>query len=220
MPGMDTPGIRTHGGDVSSHSGVFTAGLLVGTEFMFSVPFCTHALPTHMAVVATPYVTTNVSGRRGNGLLVVAGGQLVECGPRGGCRERQGRVNCRATAAATTQPRVLLPSRGPRPPPRARYVNITLLRAVATVGRARRPPAEPARPLARPASCVCVRLCCARVCVCVLRGCGPAACVYRPTQRAVCRFFAWFLLTLGAAASSSRVKRRAARGVAGGWTAV
>ena len=158
---------------------------------------------------------TNVSARRRDGLLDVAGRQLGESRPRGGCRERQGGVNCRATAAATTQPRVLLPSRGPRPPPRARYVNDAPARP-ATVGRARRPPAEPARPPARPASCVCVRLCCARVCVGVLRGCGPAACVYRPTQRAVCRFFAWFLLTSGAAASSSRVKR-AARGARRCW---
>ena len=45
------------------------------------------------------------------------------------------------------------------------------------VVRGAHPPSLPARPPARPASCVCMRLCCARVCVGVLQGCDPAACV-------------------------------------------
>ena len=150
---------------------------------------------------------TNVPARRRDGLLVVAGGQLAERGPRGGCRERQGGVNCRANAAAFTQPRVLLPSRGPRPPPRTLRPCAPWRRLVV---RGAHPPSLPARPpaLRRACACGCVVLACAWAC------CRGAV------QRRVCTgrvlFFAWFLLTSRAAASSSRVKR-AARGAAGGW---
>ena len=125
---------------------------------------------------------TDVPVRRGDGLLVVAGGQLVRADRAADAG------NDKAESIAVRLP----------PPPRNRGsycqaavrghhpvhgTSMTLARAVATVGRARRPPAEPARPPARPASCVCVRLCCARVCVGVMRGCGPTASVRVPTQR-------------------------------------
>ena len=107
---------------------------------------------------------TDVPVRRGDGLLVVAGGQLVRADRAADAG------NDKAESIAVRLP----------PPPRNRGsycqaavcghhpvhgTSMTLLRAVATVGRARRPPAEPARPPARPPGVVCVRaaVLCSRV---------------------------------------------------------
>ena len=73
-----------------------------------------------------------------------------------------------------------------------------------------------ARPGARPPCVVRVRaaVLCSRV-----RGRAAGVRSNGVYRRNDGRFFAWFLLTSGAAASSSRAKH-AARGVAGGWAAV
>ena len=117
-----------------------------------------------MAVVTVHENVTGVPVRRGDGLLVVAGGQLVRADRAADAG------NDKAESIAVRLP----------PPPRNRGsycqaavrghhpvhgTSMTLARAVATVGRARRPPAEPARPPARPPGVVCVRaaVLCSRV---------------------------------------------------------
>ena len=215
---MDTPGIRTHGGNVSSQQPVDTNRWATGGNEAYNFSDNLYTCLTHAHGGRGGTVrenVTNVSARRRDGLLVVAGRQLVESRPRGGCRERQGGVNCLATAAATTQPRVLLPSRGSWPPPRARYVNNASARR--GDGWSCAAPTHRACPPAHPPCVVRVRaaVLCSRV---RGRAAGVRSSGVRvPTQRAVCRFFAWFLLTSGAAASSSSRVKRAARGARRCW---
>ena len=136
--------------------------------------------------------------------MVVAGGQLVRADRAADAG------NDKAESIAVRLP----------PPPRNRGsycqaavrghhpvhgTSMTLARAVATVGRARRPPAEPARPPARPparrrvCACGCVVLACAWAC------CGGAV------QRRACTDATTAVSLRGSCSPQVRPRRAAAR---------